>query len=110
MNDILSNIGFEPEITMTKVETTGNTKDMNGQTYVEVLDPLTGEKHWVTGEYGATGSSIGTTIEIPVINGSSKYSGGGGGSAPPPSNGGGGGGGSKPKKTSDSRGKKTDIV
>ena len=111
MTNILSQIGFEPEVTTKKVTLDSEPYEVDGKTWVDVIDPITGEKTRVSGEYAAAGQAVGETIEIPAINGEATvYRGGGGSTQKSPSKRPSGGGGSKPKKTADSRKDRDEIV
>lgn len=106
MNDILSGIGYEPnieyeEVTLSEAQAAGQTG------YVQVAGVNgTIETVPVTAEMNLSSDA---KVLIPKI-GSSKFKGGGGGVADAKANtgGGGGGGGSKPKKADTV--KKTDVV
>ena len=115
MNNILSKIGFTPEIAYKDVEITGDHKQQivsaGGFTKVNA----DGSTTWVPiNNETEVDSYVGSTMQVPYIKGEkTPYTGGGGVSPKPPKDrnpGGGGGGGSKPKKTSDSRKDKNEIV
>ena len=116
MNNILSKIGFTPEIAYKDVEITGDHKQQivsaGGFTKVNA----DGSTTWVPiNNETEVDSYVGSTMQVPYIKGEkTPYTGGGGVSPKPPKDrkpgGGGGGGGSKPKKTSDSRKDKDEIV
>ena len=104
VNDILSTIGYNPEIEMVTLpfDQADYTQASNGYTY-EYTDPITGESqtiHVTNDQYNQATS--GTIVQVPRINAAKTVykgsSGGGGISKPKPSNGGGGGGSGKTPK------------
>lgn len=103
VNDILSTIGYNPEIEMVTLpfDAAEYTAASNGYTY-QYTDPITQKSqtiHVTNDQYNQATS--GTTVQVPRINASKTVfkgsSGGGGIQRPSGSNKGGGGGGSAPK-------------
>ena len=103
VNDILSTIGYNPEIEMVTLpfDAAEYTAASNGYTY-EYTDPITQKSqtiHVTNDQYNQAMS--GATVQVPRINASKTVfkgsSGGGGIQKPSGSNKGGGGGGSAPK-------------